>query len=92
MGDEGDYWRDVNAHFKKKKQERDSRIRPIIENKLEKLSKKYSVEKKTEYQYRINEVLDIYPQNQRYHDIKKNKRGDYQNMIKFVNNFFRKEE
>lgn len=89
MGDEGEYWNDIKSHFKKKKEAREKRVRPIIENKLETLSEKYNVERKTDYQYRINGILDIYPQNQRYHDIRKNKRGDYKEMIKFVNNFFK---
>lgn len=36
-----------------------------------------TVQKLTDYQYRINSRLDIYPRNKRYHDIKTNKRGSY---------------
>ena len=89
MGDEGDYWRDVNAYHRQQKEKRDLRIWPMIENKLKLVSKKHNVRKLTQYQYRINGTLDIYPQNKRYHDIKNNKRGDYKDMIKFVNKFFK---
>ena len=89
MGDEGEYWNDIKNYRKDQKEKRDRRIWQMIENKLETLSRKYNIEKKTQYQYRINGMLDIYPQNKRYHDIKNNKRGDYNDMIKFVNNFFK---
>ena len=48
----------------------------------------YKVEKKTEYQFRINDVLDLYLIHNRYHDIKRNKRGGYPDAIEFVKRFF----
>ena len=44
----------------------------------------YEVERLTQYQYRINGVLDIYPVNKRWHDIRSGERGNYNQMIKFV--------
>lgn len=37
----------------------------------------FTVEKLTDYQYRINGVLDLYPTNGRFHHITENKRGRY---------------
>ena len=52
--------------------------------------KGFEVKKFTDYQYRINKVLDIFPTSQYYHDIKNNKRGDYRNLIGFVESFFKR--
>ncbi len=51
----------------------------------------FTVKKLTDYQYRVNEVLDIYPTNAKYHDIKRNKRGSFrgQNVCMFVRKFFK---
>ena len=37
----------------------------------------FRVEQLTPYQFRIHDVLDLYPTRQRYHDIVRNERGDY---------------
>ncbi len=44
----------------------------------------------TPSQYRINNRLDIYPKNARWHDIKKNKRGSFygRNLGNFVRGYF----
>lgn len=36
----------------------------------------FDVREITAFQFRVNETLDIYPSNRRYHDIRKNQRGD----------------
>lgn len=40
------------------------------------------------YQFRINNRLDVYPTNKRYHDIKTGKRGGYSTIHDFVVKFF----
>lgn len=40
------------------------------------------------YQFRVNGLLDIYPTNKRYHDLKKNKRGSYETLTEFIPTFF----
>lgn len=49
----------------------------------------YTVERKTEYQFRINGVLDIYPTNAKFHNIKTGKRGSFagQNLATFVRRY-----
>lgn len=46
----------------------------------------YTVEKKTEYHFRINDVLDIYPTNARWHNLVSGKRGSFRgkNLARFV--------
>lgn len=48
----------------------------------------YIVDKKTDYHFRINETLDIFPIHVRFHNIKTNKRGGFHpdNLINLVNN------
>jgi hypothetical protein len=38
----------------------------------------FRVRRLTNYQYRVDERLDLFPIHRRYHDIKVNKRGTYQ--------------
>lgn len=44
----------------------------------------YIVVQKTEYQYRINGTIDVYPIHNRYHNIKTNKRGGYKDVVEFI--------
>lgn len=55
---------------------------------IQRLSAKYEVRKLTDYQWRINGVLDLYPVNRNYHDIKKNLRGTYIDAMAFCAKFF----
>ena len=59
------------------------------EEKKKRLESKYSIKYFTAYQFRVNDVLDIFPSSQRYHDIKKNQRGDYHNLEGFLESFFK---
>jgi len=36
----------------------------------------FEVKRMSEYQYRINDCLDIYPSNKRFHDLRTKERGD----------------
>ena len=51
----------------------------------------YTVNFLTQYQIRINNRLDIYPKNARWHDIKLNKRGGFEgrNLATFVRKYFK---
>ena len=51
--------------------------------------KNYNLRILTPYQWRINEVLDLYITNRKYHDLKRNKRGGYLDMHKFLAKFFK---
>lgn len=52
----------------------------------------YDVKMFTEYQFRINGRLDVYPVNRRWHDIKENQRGDYEDIFDFCKKLFRNQE
>ena len=57
----------------------------LIQEKLEVLiAYDYQVQRLTQYQYRINGILDIYPVNKRWHDLRNGDRGSYDEMLKFV--------
>ena len=80
-------WRDYREEQKTRRLERlPKRTEEILS--LSKLG--FKVEQKTEYQFRINDRLDLYPIHNRYHDIEKNRRGGYKNVCEFVNRFFAK--
>ena len=49
-----------------------------------KLEEKYQVKYLTNYQWRINGIVDIFPQSRRFHDIRKNVRGSYKDMFEFL--------
>lgn len=53
------------------------------------LESKYNIKYFTSYQFRVNGVLDIFPTNELYHDIKKNHRGSYRNLEGFLESFFK---
>lgn len=42
----------------------------------------------TPYQMRVDGILDIYPVNRRWHDIKRNERGEYNDLFIFISKFF----
>ncbi len=43
-------------------------------------TKGYTVEKKSDYHFRINNQLDLFPIHNRFHNIKTNKRGGYRDI------------
>lgn len=51
----------------------------------------YTVRKITPYQFRIDDRLDVYPTNARWHDIKTGKRGGFEgkNLARFVRTYFK---
>lgn len=49
----------------------------------------YLVEQKTEHQFRINNTLDLYPVNNRYHNIRTGQRGTYKNLRPFLASVFK---
>lgn len=44
----------------------------------------YDVEQKTEYHFRINGVLDLFPIHNQWHDIRTNERGGAKDLATFV--------
>lgn len=50
-----------------------------------------TVRQLTQYQYRINDVLDVWPIHNRYHDLIRNRRGGYRDVKEFIIKWFGKE-
>ena len=80
-------WYEKNkARLEKQARERKERE----EKKWRKIEKKYGeIKKLTPYQVRICGALDIFPTNRKYHDIKNQTRGEYQNLDNFLKTFFK---
>lgn len=50
--------------------------------------KGFKIEQKTDYHFRVNDRLDLWPTHNRWHDIKRDKRGGAQNLAQFTIYFF----
>ena len=50
----------------------------------------FEVKEISPFQFRVNESIDIYPSNKKYHDLKKNERGDIRgkNFDTFLRGYF----
>lgn len=46
--------------------------------------KGYAVRRLTDYQYRVNEAVDLYPTHNLFHDLKTGTRNNYQDAEKFI--------
>lgn len=69
-----DEWKEYRDEQKQRRQER----LPVRQREIEKLSELgYSVVKLTEYQFRVNGAIDLYPIHRRYHILKSGSRGTY---------------
>lgn len=66
--------------YREDQQKRRAKRLPERQLEIENLEPNYKVKKLTEYQYRINEVLDLYPIHKNWHNIKLNKRGKYDSL------------
>jgi hypothetical protein len=84
MKAEGNELSELWKQYKSEQKERRSSRLPIRQNEIEQLSDKYDIKKLTDYQYRINDVLDLYPIHNRWHNIKTNKRGGYKNPLDVI--------
>lgn len=71
--------------YRSEQKERRAVRLPVRQQEIEALAKDgYTVEKKTEYQYRINGLIDLYPIHNRWHNIKTNKRGGAKNLAEYI--------
>lgn len=52
----------------------------------------FKIHRFSDYQFRINGRIDIYPTNGKWHDVVTNKRGSFrgQNVAKFIREYFQK--
>lgn len=86
MSDIGEFWKIIKEDQRKQRQSN----REHFIDQLGYVGKiGFEVEPISEYQFRINDVLDIFPSNRKFHDLKNNKRGRYNDFLKFVQKFFK---
>ncbi len=66
--------------YREAQQKRRAERLPIRQEEIFNLGKEgYSINQYSEYQFRINGVIDVYPIHHRYHILKTGKRGEYPN-------------
>lgn len=85
---------DIAEYFKDHKEaqrERRAKRLPIRTNEILGLREKgFKVEQKSEYHFRINGVLDIWPTHNRWHYLKENSRGGYPHVNALIDRFTKK--
>ena len=69
------------AVIEEKRAEKEAEFWESMKRRLE---EKYEVKYLTDYQWRINGEIDLYPVNRRFHILATNKRGDYSDMHEFL--------
>jgi hypothetical protein len=75
---------DFKDYHTAQKERRSTRL-PVRTAQIMSLQKMgYKVERKTDYQYRINDRIDVFPIHNRYHDIKLNSRDGYKDVVDFI--------
>lgn len=84
---EKEMWNKHKQNIRQMRNSRRSQFREII---TDLTNAGFEIKEITPFQFRINDCLDIYPQNKRYHDIVKNERGDIRGIKfgEFVRNYF----
>ena len=86
MGEMAEIYRDFRDAQKERRADRLQKRTSIV---LSLRSDGFIVKELTPYQFRVNGVLDIYPLHHRFHDIKRNRRGGFKHLKKFVVWFFK---
>lgn len=81
MSEASEEWKDYKQDQKDRRSER-LPIRVAAINSLRELG--YTVKELTEFQFRINDTVDLYPIHNRWHDIKTGKRGGCAELRYFI--------
>jgi hypothetical protein len=85
IDDESEFWAHVREVKKREHEEWRDKTEVIVRHKLNTLiARGHSVRFLTPWQVRINGRFDIFWQSKRYHDVKENKRGDYFDLVSFI--------
>jgi hypothetical protein len=70
-----EFWRD----YRHEMQERRAKRLPGQQKEIEDLQPEFDVRMITEYQFRVNESVDLYPVRRRYHVLANGRRGRFKN-------------
>ena len=73
MNEENELWRAHNQEMREMREKRRFNFEEIWEQLIK---RGHTIKQMSLYQFRVDDVLDIYPSNKRWHDIKNNRRGD----------------
>ncbi len=85
VDDESEFWRNVREVGKQQHAEWRDRINVVVKHKVSQLEARgHAIKWLTEWQFRVDDRYDIFWQSKRYHDIKLNRRGDYYDLISFI--------
>lgn len=89
MSDEGEVWKSIKADSKIRREEKQESAKAVLVD----WARMREIEYKeiTPYQIRLSNdefSIDIYPQRNKYHDLRLNKRGQYGDLIKFLTQHF----
>jgi hypothetical protein len=84
--EESELWRKVREAQKERRSKRlpmrSAEIMGLVEQ-------GFKVEKKSDYHFRINDLLDLHPIHNRWHDLRKNRWGGAKNLADFAIHFFK---
>lgn len=85
MTDDAEMYAENRERRKKEHEEWRERINVVVKHKVSQLrARGHAVRWLTEWQFRVDERYDIFWQSKRYHDVKANRRGDYFDLISFI--------
>ena len=85
MSEDAEWYAECRERQQKEHAEWRDRTGEIVKHKVGQLEAKgHAVKWVTEWQIRIDGRWDVYWQSKRYHDIRLNKRGDYHDLISFI--------
>lgn len=79
-------WREYR---RAQQQRRGDRLGPRVEEIEALRGKGFTVQRMSDYQFRIDGALDLYPIHRRYHHFESRKRGDYKNPLTVAVRFIR---
>lgn len=83
--DESAFWRRARNIQKQERAAWRDKTEIVVRHKLNTLiAKGHRVRFITQWQVRVNERYDLFWQSKRYHDIKENRRGNYHDIISFI--------
>ena len=80
-------WKDYRERQKERRQKRlPVRTKEIIDLR----NKGFKIEQKSEYHFRINDILDVWPTHNRWHYLKENSRGGFGHIRGLIERFTKK--
>jgi hypothetical protein len=86
MSEDSDFYRE----HREAQQERRAKRVPIRTAEILAIKDKgFKIEQKTDYHFRVNDRLDLYPTHNCWHDTKTNRRGGTRNLAEFTIYFFK---